>query len=254
MADACEVLSSFYDCFARLSQAGRERMDASQTPIGRMLSLGLSEEVRCLSPACGVVSHLLKYSSFFHLVNAAALRTAEPLVGASPATAAGGGASPFERRLAALLGGDTKGCDKDPPFRGCGAATPITHQLKALGRVFTISLAWNTATAPEKEVMETMSALEVMVRPGRIFAPQAGLVDGRQGESAFELRAMVCYYGAHFLSFTRTDEPDESGAAKPLWTRFDDATVSEVGDWAALCRSCARGHLQPTVLFYEELE
>ncbi len=37
----------------------------------------------------------------------------------------------------------------------------------------------------------------------------------------------------------------------PVWTRFDDASVTVVGGWDALCSACARGHLQPTVLFYE---
>jgi hypothetical protein len=37
-----------------------------------------------------------------------------------------------------------------------------------------------------------------------------------------------------------------------IWTRIDDASVTVVGSsWEALCVACARGHLQPTVLFYE---
>ncbi len=38
---------------------------------------------------------------------------------------------------------------------------------------------------------------------------------------------------------------------RPEWTRFDDASVSVVGGWGAVCDACARGHLLPTVLFYE---
>jgi hypothetical protein len=37
------------------------------------------------------------------------------------------------------------------------------------------------------------------------------------------------------------------------WSRFDDASVTRVGGWDAVCDACARGHLQPTVLFYEKL-
>jgi hypothetical protein len=29
--------------------------------------------------------------------------------------------------------------------------------------------------------------------------------------------------------------------------------VARVGGWDALCDACARGHLQPTILFYERL-
>jgi hypothetical protein len=39
--------------------------------------------------------------------------------------------------------------------------------------------------------------------------------------------------------------------ASAIWTRIDDASVTVVGSWEALCVACARGHLQPTVLFYE---
>jgi hypothetical protein len=38
---------------------------------------------------------------------------------------------------------------------------------------------------------------------------------------------------------------------RPEWTRFDDASVSVVGGWAAVGDACARGCLLPTVLFYE---
>ena len=96
--------------------------------------------------------------------------------------------------------------------------------------------------------------------------------------STYELRALVCYYGSHYACFVRTDEPDAhalcasrhggAGAARsvlalfvlicglatrcsPQWTRIDDASVTVVGSWEALCAACARGHLQPTVLFYE---
>ena len=43
------------------------------------------------------------------------------------------------------------------------------------------------------------------------------------------------------------DSPRRSGG----WTRIDDASVTSVGSWDAVCDACARGHLQPTVLFYE---
>ena len=56
---------------------------------------------------------------------------------------------------------------------------------------------------------------------------------------------MVCC-GARYATFARTGE-DGGGP----WSRFDDAGVGEIGDWAALCAACARERLQPTVLFFE---
>lgn len=72
----------------------------------------------------------------------------------------------------------------------------------------------------------------------------------------YQLRALVCYYGSHYASFARTDDPDALAtggfeAPPPAWTRFDDAAVTHVGGWQAVCDACARGHLQPTVLFFE---
>jgi len=231
MADACEVLSALYDSFARLSHGLRPGGSPADTPISRMFSIGCSEVVRC--SACGKASHSLSYSSFFHLVPAAALRAA----------AAAPGAPSFEQRLARLFGDDKKGCDKD--VGGCGAPMPISHALTSLGQVFTISLSWDTATAPERDVAETMAALSTRVNPFAVFDP-----DSPAAAREYELRAMVCYYGAHYACFTRTDE---AGGAGAVWTRFDDATVSEVGGWEALSVACARGHLQPTVLFYEAI-
>ena len=64
-------------------------------------------------------------------------------------------------------------------------------------------------------------------------------------DARYELRAAVCFYGAHYAAFCRTDE------GWGPWTRFDDSSVTVIGDWPALVDACARGHLQPTVLFYE---
>ncbi len=62
--------------------------------------------------------------------------------------------SAFEQLLASSQGGDCKGCDCDEG--GCGAPRPIQHALEAAPTVYTISLAWDTAQAPEAEVAATM--------------------------------------------------------------------------------------------------
>jgi hypothetical protein len=110
------------------------------------------------------------------------------------------------------------------------------------------------ARAVEEEVAATMRALGVQLHPERVFTPER-----RRAAPPYELRALACFYGSHYVSFARTDEPyaDPFGALsappEPEWTRFDDASVTRVGNWDAMCDACARGHLQPTVLFYEML-
>jgi hypothetical protein len=211
-----------------------------------MFGMAVAEQVACGS--CGAVTHRLAYSQFFHIVHAAALRGA--------AAAAPRGVTRLETLLHGLLSGDTKRCDRDE--RGCGQEAPIRHSLSRAPSVFTISLAWDTAQASEAEVAATMAALGTTLRPERVFRGAAS--SGRQAAAAhapppFELRALVCYYGSHYASFARTDEPLVGFEAPPAaWTRFDDASVTHVGGWQAVCDACARGHLQPTVLFYEEAE
>jgi len=245
MADAAEVLGSLYEAFQVVNVAHFPHMSADKTRIGHMFGMRVSEALSC---PCGTVSHRLSYSSFFHLVAAPALRTVAPDYA--------GGATAFESRLARLLGMDCKGCDRD--VGGCGKPRAPDHTLLQMPHVFTLSLTWDTAQAAEADVAATMANILPRLRPARIFR---GTGDGRAqwlGEDEFwggtrvkaldavyELRAMVCYYGAHYACFCRT----EDGAGP--WTRFDDAIVAVVGDWAALVSACVRGRLQPTVLFFE---
>jgi len=141
---------------------------------------------------------------------------------------------------------------------GCGRPRPLGHTLLQLPHVFTLSLTWDTARAAEADVAATLATVEPRLRPARVYRGAGAGRATRLGDdefwggapvaaadAEFELRAMVCYYGAHYACFCRT----EDGAGP--WTRFDDAAVALVGDWPALVSACARGHLQPTVLFYE---
>jgi hypothetical protein len=245
MADAAEVLGAMYDAFQVVSAAGAASRGGvvpapQRTRIGRMFGLHVHEAVRC--GVCAAVTHQLQYTAFFHIVHAAALRAARGAVGPG---------APFDGVLAHLLCGDTKRCDKDAG--GCGAAAPIAHALAQPPEVFTLSLAWDTAQAAEEEVASTMRALGVQLQPERVFTPER-----RRAAPPYELRALACFYGSHYVSFARTDEPEadpfgvQGAPPEPEWTRFDDASVSRVGRWADVCAACAKGHLQPTVLFYEQ--
>ena len=94
-----------------------------------------------------------------------------------------------------------------------------------------------------------LQALSTTLHPARLYA------NGAADAGAYELRAVICFYGSHYASFARTDEPGVFAfmPSSPVWTRFDDAAVTELGSWEAVCAACAKGHLQPTVLFYERV-
>jgi hypothetical protein len=130
-------------------------------------------------------------------------------------------------------------------------------------------------------------ALSPVLRPRRVYVDAR---HSAADEDSYDLRGIVCYYGSHYACFVRTDEAGPFGGGGPewcavrarvlcvlcanaclqrlsercapvpvvprcfrsaIWTRIDDASVTVVGSWEALCVACARGHLQPTVLFYE---
>jgi hypothetical protein len=242
MADASEVLMKVYDALQAVSAAGAAGGGGgSSGAMSRMFGMAILEQARCTP--CRKVSHVLRYTTFFHIVPSAALRAAH-------AAAPPGAARAFEALLARLQEG-SKGCDKDAG--GCGAPAPLAHVLERAPSVYTISLSWDTAQAPEAEVAATMAALGTALRPELLYYGGDKKRDA-DGARAYELRAMVCYYGSHYASFARTDEHATVFGAPPpapAWTRFDDAAVTAVGGWQAVCDACARGHLQPTVLFYE---
>ena len=38
------------------------------------------------------------------------------------------------------------------------------------------------------------------------------------------------------------------------WYRFDDESITRVGNWTDVCDKCVKGRTQPIVLFYEKKE
>jgi len=62
----------------------------------------------------------------------------------------------------------------------------------------------------------------------------------------YRLRGMICYYGQHYNAYINSFESGQ-------WFVFDDITVNPVGtEWSKVKERCLRGHLQPSVLFYEK--
>jgi hypothetical protein len=149
----------------------------------------MREHVYC--DACRLTTHKMSFLTFFHLVHATALRHAAERCPAG---------APLEERLAFLLSEESKSCDTD--YRGCGKQTPITHALGRLPLVFTISLGWDSSVASEAEVAATFKALSPSIFPQQVFR---GTQQTPERE-LFELRAMVLYYGSHYVSVVRTSE------------------------------------------------
>jgi hypothetical protein len=64
--------------------------------------------------------------------------------------------------------------------------------------------------------------------------------------STYTLRAVVCYFGHHYLAFVLSEELG-------LWLCFDDADISLVGGWPDVCRAMLARRMQPSLLIYEDL-
>ena len=285
MADAAESLQTLYDAFGRvaaaaaLARAGDAAsaagaVDAAAiTPVQEMFSMSLREVAWCAG--CEMESHGISYETNFlsasraahhpsppssrfvshltpsprHLpppvVPAASLREATARDSEPPLT--------LESRLARVTASEPKSCDRDKG--GCGRLVHPAATLVRRPAVFTLSLVWAASQASEEDVGATMGALATTLVPAAAF-PQharsasapAQRAEAERWQPRHALKALVCYYGSHYLCFALVP-PD--GAQPGGWTRFDDGAVTRVGGWEGVCLACARGHLQPTVLFYE---
>ena len=67
-----------------------------------------------------------------------------------------------------------------------------------------------------------------------------------ESSAVYRLSSMVCYYGAHYQALLLL--PDTK-----RWTLVDDASVSDVGSWAAVRHKCQLGRIQPSMLFFEKI-
>ncbi len=66
------------------------------------------------------------------------------------------------------------------------------------------------------------------------------------GASCYTLRAVVCYFGHHYLAFVLSEELN-------LWLCFDDAAISLVGRWTDVCKAMLVRRMQPSLLIYEDV-
>jgi hypothetical protein len=228
VADAPGVVTQVYLALQALNNGA----------VGRLLSISVLEQARCTP--CRKVSHTRRSSAFFHVVPVAALCAAH-------ASAPPGSSRTFEALLARLRAG-FKPCDK--AAGGCGAPAPVVHVLKRAPNLFTLVLLWDAANASEAAVAAAMAALGTALRPELFYF--GGEKRDADAARMYDLRALVCGSGSRCASFARTDEPVAFGLpSTPAWTRFDAAGATAVGGWADVCDACARGRLQPSVLFYE---
>lgn len=176
-----------------------------------------------------------------------------------------------------------------PNVNQCNAMCMVEHHLLYLPKVFSVGLVWPSAEgAPVKEIEEVLNMITMQIDLSNIFITDTAIsrylererenqkdireevADSVLGSSVFdclvgkteenvnqttkkkkvkclyELKGMICYYGQHYNCYFHSPVTKQ-------WYVFDDVTINVVGcDWSAVKARCLRGHLQPSVLFFEK--
>ncbi|KAK4735325.1 hypothetical protein R3W88_009586 [Solanum pinnatisectum] len=241
MNDASEVLGVIFDSLHRsfTSASGiSDTKSADSSCMGTwdcsngacivhsLFGMDTFEQMVCYN--CGLESRHLKYTSFFHNINASALRTIKVVCPESS----------FDSLLNLVEMNHQLPCNSE--VGGCGKLNYIHHILSTPPHVFTTVLGWQNTCESVGDITATLSALSTEVDIGVLY-------HGLAPKNKHCLISMVCYYGQHYHCFAYNCDHGQ-------WVMYDDKTVKVIGGWDDVLVMCERGHLQPQVLFFEAVK
>ncbi|KHG14770.1 Inactive ubiquitin carboxyl-terminal hydrolase 54 [Gossypium arboreum] len=232
MNDASEVLAVIFDCLHRSftsasSVSDADSMDSNCTgswdcansacTVHSLFGMDIFERMNCYS--CGVESRHLKYTTFFHNINASALRTMKVMSEESS----------FDELLNLVERNHQLACDQEAG--GCGKLNYVHHILSNPPHVFTTVLGWQNTCESADDIAATLAALTNEIDISVLYR-------GIDPKNKHNLVSVVCYYGQHYHCFAYSHDHER-------WVMYDDQTVKVIGSWADVLTMCERGCLQP---------
>ncbi|CAO2826742.1 unnamed protein product [Amaranthus hypochondriacus] len=237
MNDASEVLAVIFECLHQSFTSGYGSSDSSveSTCVGSwdcvspsciahtLFGMDIFERMNCYQ--CGLESRHLKYTSFFHNINASALRTMKVMCPENS----------FDELLNLVEMNYQLACDLEGG--GCGESNHIHHILSNPPHIFTTVLGWQNTCESVDDIKATLGALAIEIDISVLYR-------GLDPKNVHRLVSVVCYYGQHYHCFAYSYDQEK-------WIMYDDKTVKIIGTWEDVISMCERGHLQPQVLFYE---
>ncbi|XP_076954029.1 uncharacterized protein LOC143628280 [Bidens hawaiensis] len=241
MNDASEVLGVIFDCLHKsftsvTDNSDTERVENNITGYWECINkactahslfgLNIYERMDCYN--CGLETRCLKYTSFFHQINASALRTMKVMCPEGS----------FDELLNQVEMNHQLACDLDDG--GCGKLNYIHHILSTPPHVFTTVIGWQNTCESVEDIKPTLAALSTEIDLSVLYR-------GLDPNNTRRLVSVVCYYGQHYHCFAYSH-------VHHRWVMYDDKTVKVIGGWDYVVLACEKGHLQPQVLFYEAIK